>query len=126
MFQRNLKLGDFHVHSVCFLQNFSFRSEQKFPSVLYRCHIIFQKFSPSTFRDIFDQILNFLKILRVQDCYLCMHEPRGLARACVTYSILSLNVVCISHESVAVFSRTGHMRQKTISSHLNYFGWKMY
>ena len=36
MFQRNFKLYDFPLHSVCFIQNF-FRSEQKFPSILYHC-----------------------------------------------------------------------------------------
>ena len=116
MFQRNFKL--IHVNSVCFLHNFFFRSEQKFPSVLYHCGK-FEQFSPSTFRDIFDRNLNFPKISRVQDRYLRMREPGALARA--AYSISSLNVVCSGRDSVALFSGTGRARQKTISSHLKQF-----
>ena len=115
MFQRNFKLSDFHVYSVCFLQNFFFRSEQKFPSVLYH-FVKFQKFAPSVFRDIFDRNLNFPKISRVQERYLHMRKPGALVRT--TYSISSLKVVSISRDSVAVFSSTGHAHQKAISSHL--------
>ena len=86
MFPKNFKLSDFHVNSVCFLQNFFFRSEQRFPSILYHC-AKFQQFSPSTFRDIFDRNLNFPKISRVQDRYSRMHEPGALAHA--TYSLSS-------------------------------------
>ena len=66
MIQRNFKLCDFPVHSVCFLQNFFFRPEQKFLPVLYHC-ANFYKFSPSTFRDIFDRNINFAKFSSVQD-----------------------------------------------------------
>ena len=47
--------------------------------------------------------------------YLSMREPGVLAHA--IYFISSLNVVCISRDSVAVFSSTGCTRQETISSH---------
>ena len=68
--QRNSKLCDFPVHSVCFLQNFFFRSQQKLLSVLYHCAKFF-KFSPSTFRDIFDRNINFAKFSRVKDRQIC-------------------------------------------------------
>ena len=87
MLQRNFKLYDFPVHSVCFLHNFFFRSEQKVPSVLYHC-AKFKKISPSTFRDIFGRNLNFPKISRVQDCYLLMRGPGAHARIHATYFIL--------------------------------------
>ena len=70
MIQRNFKLCNFSIHSVCFLQNFFFRSEQKFLPVLYHC-AKFYKFSPSTFRDIFDQNINFAKFSSVQDRWIC-------------------------------------------------------
>ena len=100
MLQRNFKLCDFPVHSVCFLQNFFFRSEQKFLSVLYHC-AKFYKFSPSTFKDIFDRNINFAKFLRVTRLLnLHLREPGVLAQACV-------------------ISGPGRARQETISSHLN-------
>ena len=123
MFQRNFKLGDFHVNSVCFLQNLFFRSEQKFPSVLYHCAKI-QQFSPSTFIDIFDRNLNFPKISLVQDRYLRMPEPGALAH--VIYSISSLNVVCIGCDSVAVFSGTVRARQKLFEVTLITFSFSIY
>ena len=66
MIQINFKLCDFPVHSVSFLQNFFFPSEQKFLSVLYHC-AKFYKFSTTTFRDICDRNMNFAKFSRVQD-----------------------------------------------------------
>ena len=87
MFQRNCKSCDFSFQSVCFLQIFFFRSEQKFPSVLYHCAKSY-KFSLSTFRDIFDRNLNFPKISRLQDRYLRVRKPSALAQARATYSSL--------------------------------------
>ena len=46
-----------------------------------------------------------------------MRKPSALVHA--TYSISSLNVVCIGRDSVAGFSGTGHACKKTISSHLH-------
>ena len=100
MLQRNFKLCDFPIHSVCFLQNFFFRSEQKFLSVLYHC-AKFYKFSPSTFKDIFDRNINFAKFSRVtRSLNLHLREPGVLAQA-------------------RAISGPGRARQETISSHLN-------
>ena len=99
MFQRNFKLCDFPVHSVFFLQNFFFRSKQKFLSGLYHC-AKFYKFSPSTFRDIFNRNLTFAKFSGVQDRYLHLREPGAFARA-------------------REITGPGRARQETISSHLN-------
>ena len=99
MLQRNFKLCDFHIHSVCFLQNFFFRSEQKYPFVLYHC-AKFYKFSPSTFKDIFDRNNNFAKFSRVtRSLNLHLREPGVLAQA-------------------RAISGPGRARQETISSHL--------
>ena len=119
MLQRNFKLYDFPVHSVCFLHNFFFRSEQnrKFRP-FFTTVTNLKKFSPSTFRDIFDRNLNFPNILRVQDCYLRMRKPGARARVHATYFILSLIFACISRDSVALFSGPGRARQETVSSHL--------
>ena len=101
MIQRNSKLCDFPVHSVCFLQNFFFRSEEKFLSVLYHC-AKFYKFSPSTFRVIFDRNINFAKFSRVtRSLNLHLREPGVLART-------------------RAISGPGRARQETISSHLKY------
>ena len=94
--QRNFKLCYFPFHSVCFLQNFFFRSEQKFLPVLYPC-AKFYKFSPSTFRDIFDRNINFANFTRSLDLHL--REPGVLARA-------------------RAISGSGRARQETTSSHL--------
>ena len=115
MLQGNFKLCDFPVHSVCFLQNFFFRSEHKFPFVLNHC-AEFKKYSPSTFRDIFDRNVNFPIISRVQERYLRMREPGAIARARATYYILSSIVACIGRDSVTVFCGPGCARQETISS----------
>ena len=99
MLQRNFKLCDFPVHSVCFLRNFFFRSEQKFLFVLYHC-AKFYKFSLSTFKDIFDRNINFAKFSRVtRSLNLHLREPGVLAQACA-------------------ISGPGRARQETISSHL--------
>ena len=105
MLQRNFKLCDFPVHSVCFLQNFFFRSEQKFLSVLYHC-AKFYKFLPSTFKDIFDRNINFAKFLRVtRSLNLYLREPGVLAQA-------------------RAINGPGRARHETISSHLNvFFAW---
>ena len=80
MIQRNFKLCDFPVHSVCFLQNFFFRSEEKLLSVLYHC-AKFYKFSPSTFRDIFRSKYKFCKIFEgTRSLNLHLREPGELAR----------------------------------------------
>ena len=89
----------YSVHSVCFLRNFFFRSEQKFLSVLYHC-AKFYKFSPSTFKDIFDRNINFAKFLRVtRSLNLHLRELGVLAQA-------------------RAISGPGRARQETISSHL--------
>ena len=102
MIQRNFKLCDFSVHSVCFLQKFFFRSEQKFLSVLYHC-AKFYKFSPSTLRDVFDRNINFAKFLEgTRSLNLHLHGPGVLARA-------------------RAISGPGRARQETISSHLKMY-----
>ena len=99
MLQRNFKLCDFPVHSVCFLQNFFFRSEQKFLSILYHC-AKFYKFSPSTFKDIFNRNINSAKFSRVtRSLNLHLHEPGVLAQA-------------------RAINGPGPAHQETISSHL--------
>ena len=99
MLQRNFKLCDFPIHSVYFLQNFFFRSEQKFLSVLYHC-AKFYKFSPSTFKDIFDRNINFAKFSRVtRSLNLHLRGPGVLVQACTV-------------------SGPGRAHQETISSHL--------
>ena len=101
MIQRNVKLCDLPIHSVCLLQNFFFRSEQKFQSVLYHC-AKFYKFSPSTFRDIFDQNKKFCKIFEgTRSLNLHLREPGVLARA-----------------RARAVSSPDRARQETISSHL--------
>ena len=71
----------FPIHSVCFLQIFFFRSEQKFLPVLYHC-AKFYKFSPSTFRDIFRSKYKFCKIFEyTRSLDLHLREPGVLARA---------------------------------------------
>ena len=101
MLQRNFKLCDFPVHSVCFLQNFFFRSEQKFLSVLYHC-AKFYKFSLSTFKDIFNRNINFAKFSKVTRLLnLHLREPDVLAQA-------------------RAISSPGRARQETISSHLKF------
>ena len=99
MIQRNSKLCDFPVHSVCFLHKFFFRSEQKCLPVLYHC-TKFYKFSPSNFR-YFRSKYKFCKIFegtRSLNLHLC--EPSVLVRA-------------------RAISGPGRARQETISSHLN-------
>ena len=99
MIQRNFKLCNFPVHSVCFLQNFFFRSEQKFLSILYH-YAKFYQFSPSTFRDIVRSKYKFCKIFEgTRSLDLHLREPGVLARA-------------------RAVSGPGRARQETISSHL--------
>ena len=80
--------------SFCFL---SIRTE--ILSVLYHC-AKFYKFSPSTFKDIFDRNINFAKFSRVtRSLNLHLRKPGVLAQA-------------------RAISGPGRARQETISSHL--------
>ena len=101
MIQRNFNLCNFPVHSVCFLQNFFFRSEQKFLPVLYHC-AKFYKFSPLNFLRYFRSKYKFCKIFAcTRSLDLHLREPGVLARA-------------------RPISGPGRARQETISSHLKY------
>ena len=74
----------------------------QFLSVLYHC-AKFYKFSPSTFKDIFDRNINFAKFSRVtRSLNLHLREPGVLAQA-------------------RAISGPGRARQDTISSHLKLF-----
>ena len=55
-----LQIMQFSLSFCLLLTEFFFRSEQKFLSVLYHWAKSY-KFSPSTFRDIFDRNINFAK-----------------------------------------------------------------
>ena len=98
MIQRNFKLCDVPVHSVCFLQNFFFRSEQKFLPVLYH-RAKFYNFTVN-FQRYFRSKYKFCKIFEcTRSLDLHLREPGVLARA-------------------RAISCPGHARQETISSHL--------